>query len=94
MLGQLNGGQLRRVSFDAARRPDSLSDVTNVNEPSGDDRLPLRWLIVIGLVGLALGFPLGFWFESKSKWGAEQWGPVASWFAGSLTLAAVLLALW
>jgi hypothetical protein len=27
------------------------------------------------------------------EWGAEQWGPVASWFAGALILAAVVVAL-
>jgi hypothetical protein len=28
-----------------------------------------------------------------NKWGANQWGPVAAWFAGAATLAAVVVAL-
>ncbi len=28
------------------------------------------------------------------NWGANQWGPVAAWLAGALTLAAVVIALW
>jgi hypothetical protein len=66
--------------------------VTNVNGPSGDDSLPPLWLIVIGIVGaLALVFLLGA--GVGQEWGAEQWGPVAAWFAGAATLAAVVVAL-
>jgi len=79
-------------SCEAARRRDSLSDVTNVDEPSGDDRLPPPWLIVVGIVGaLALVFLLGA--GVGQEWGAEQWGPVAAWVAGAATLAAVVVAL-
>jgi hypothetical protein len=55
-----------RGGVDAAGHPGSLRDVTNVNGPSGDDRLPF----------------------------AEQWGPVAAWLSGAVTLAAVVVALW
>lgn len=66
--------------------------MTNVNEPSGDDGLPPPWLIVIGIVGaLALVFLLGA--GVGQGWGADQWGPVAGWFAGAATLAAVVVAL-
>jgi hypothetical protein len=66
--------------------------VTNVNEPSADNRLPPPWLIVIGLV---VGLPLGFFvvYRLMHTWGAPQWGPVATWFAGAATLAAVVVAL-
>jgi hypothetical protein len=66
--------------------------VANVNEPSGDNRLPPPWLIVVGIVGaLALVFLLGA--GVGQEWGAEQWGPVAAWLAGALTLVAVVVAL-
>jgi hypothetical protein len=75
------------------RCPDSLCDVTNLNEPSDDGRLPPPWLIVTGIVGaLALVLLLGIGFGQE--WGAQQWGPVAAWFAGAATLAAVVAALW
>ena len=63
-----------------------------MNESSSDDGLPPPWLIVIGIVGaLALVFLLGA--GVGQEWGAEQWGPVAAWFAGAATLAAVVVAL-
>jgi hypothetical protein len=66
--------------------------MTNVNRSSVDDGLPPPWLIVTGTIGaLALVFLLGL--GAGQEWGAEQWGPVASWFAGALTLAAVIVAL-
>jgi hypothetical protein len=85
-------GPARAWLGDAAWRLDSLSDVTNANLPSGDDRLPPPWLIIVGIVGaLALVFLLGA--GVGQEWGAEQWGPVAAWFAGAATLAAVVVAL-
>jgi hypothetical protein len=84
--------RLGRVFGDVASHPDSLSDVTNVNGPSSDDRRRLSWVIVIGIVGaLALVFFLGAGL--RQHWGGVQWGPVASWFSGALTLAAVVIAL-
>jgi hypothetical protein len=78
--------------LDAAGHPGSLRDVTNVNEPSGDDGLPPAWLIVAGIIGaLALVFLAGAGFGQE--WGAEQWGPVAAWLSGAATLAAVVVAL-
>jgi hypothetical protein len=66
--------------------------VTNVNRPSGDDRRRLCWAIVIPLLGgLALGFLVAHGL--MSKWGTEQWGPVASWLSSAVTLAAVVIAL-
>jgi hypothetical protein len=59
-----------------------------MNRPSSAQ----RWVIFTGLTGgLALGFLVGFGL--LSKWGANQWGPVAAWFAGATTLAAVVVAL-
>jgi hypothetical protein len=70
------------------RCPDSLSDVTNVNGPSGVQ----RWVIAICFAGgLALGFFVVFGFIHK--WGANQWGPLAAWLAGAATFAAVVVAL-
>jgi hypothetical protein len=66
--------------------------VTNVEGPSSGDRLPPTWLIVTGIVAaLALVFLLGA--GAGQEWGAEQWGPVAAWFAGAATVAAVVVAL-
>lgn len=66
--------------------------MTNVDEPSGDDWPLPPWLIVMGIVGgLALVFLLGA--GAGQEWGAEQWGPVASWVASAVTLAAVVIAL-
>ena len=82
----------RREPLDAARLPGSLRDVTNVNRPSSDDPLPSPWLIVTGIVAaLALVFLLGL--GAGREWGAEQWGPVAVWLSGAVTLAAVVVAL-
>jgi hypothetical protein len=72
--------------------PDSLCDVTNVNEPSGGGRPSSLWLIITGIVGaLALVFLAGAGFGQQ--WGAQQWGPVAAWLSSALTLAAVVVAL-
>jgi hypothetical protein len=50
------------------------------------------WSIVVGVVAaLALIFLLGVGYGQQ--WGAEQWGPVAAWLSGALTLAAVAIAL-
>jgi hypothetical protein len=74
------------------RALDSLLAVSKVNEPSGENGLPSPWLIVIGIVGaLALVFLLGA--GVGQEWGAEQWGPVASWVASAATFAAVVVAL-
>jgi hypothetical protein len=61
-----------------------------VNRPSDDRRL---WgaIVVPLLGGLTLGFLVVYGLVSK--WGAEQWGPVAAWVAGALTLFAVVVAL-
>lgn len=64
-----------------------------MNKPSSGDGLPPPWLIVIGILGvLALVLLLGA--GVGQEWGAAQWGPVASWLAGFLTLAAVVAALY
>jgi hypothetical protein len=66
--------------------------MTNVHKPPGGDGLPPWWPIVIGVVAtLALIFIAGVGFGQE--WGAEQWGPVAAWLWGALTLAAVVVAL-
>lgn len=67
--------------------------MANVNEPpSGDSSSPPTWLIVVGIVAaLALIFVAGAGFGQQ--WGAEQWGPVAVWLSGALTLGAVIVAL-
>lgn len=82
----------QRVSRDAASRPDSLADVSEVNERSSNDGLPPARLIVAGIVGaLALVFLLGA--GVGQEWGANQWGPVAAWLSGAVTLAALIVAL-
>jgi hypothetical protein len=74
-------------------RAGSLLAVTNVHKTSGqNDGLPPPWLIIIGIVcALALVFLLGA--GVGQEWGAEQWGPVASWVASGATFAAVVVAL-
>jgi hypothetical protein len=53
---------------------------------------PPTWLIVTGIVvALGLIFLLGLGYGQR--WGANQWGPVAAWLSGALTLAAVVAAL-
>lgn len=66
--------------------------MTNANEPPSDNGLPPPWLAVLGIVG-ALGLVFLFGVGVGQEWGAEQWGPVASWLSGALTLAAVIVAL-
>jgi hypothetical protein len=67
-----------RVSrLDGARHPGSLRDVTK-----------LRWVIAICFAG---GLALGFFvvYGLTSKWGANQWGPVAAWLSGAALFAVV-----
>lgn len=57
-----------------------------------DDDLVPPLLIVVGVViALTLIFVLGV--GAGQEWGASQWGPVATWVSGALTLAAVIVAL-
>jgi hypothetical protein len=51
-----------------------------------------RWVIV-GCFGGGLALGSFVAYGLMGRWGAEQWGPVASWLAGALTLAAVVAAL-
>ena len=63
-----------------------------MNERSSNDGLPPARLIVAGIVGaLALVFLLGA--GVGQEWGANQWGPVAAWLSGAVTLAALIVAL-
>ncbi len=63
-----------------------------MHRTSSDDPQPSPWLIVTGIVAaLALVFLLGV--GAGREWGAEQWGPVAAWLSGAVTLAAVVVAL-
>jgi hypothetical protein len=50
------------------------------------------WLTSTGVIAaLAIAFAVGYGFGHG--WGAPQWGPFAEWFAGVLTLFAVVVAL-
>lgn len=55
---------------------------------------PWYWPLFVTLA--AIGIPLGKYLADGwdlNSWGAEHWGPVASWFAGVATVAAVVVAL-
>ena len=83
----------QRVSRDAASRPDSLADVSEVNERSSNDGLPPARLIVAGIVGaLALVFLLGAGVGQRVGARTNR-GPVAAWLSGAVTLAALIVAL-
>jgi hypothetical protein len=57
-----------------------------------DHSEPPTWLIITGIiVALVMIFLLGV--GRGQQWGADQWGPVAAWLSGALTLAAVVVAL-
>lgn len=69
--------------------------MTNGNRPILSER---RQVVICFLVGLPLGFAslliaFGLTFGHVSKWNAEQWGPVAAWLSGAVTLTAVGVAL-
>ncbi|MCS4257997.1 hypothetical protein SAMN02799641_05878 [Rhodococcus erythropolis] len=63
-----------------------------------DWKLQIPWIDLripywcIWIAALFLGMLLGWSFSDG--WGATQWGPLASWFAGVATFAAVAIALW
>lgn len=67
--------------------------MSDANQPAGGgDTTPPTWLIAAGTIGAsALIFIAGA--GVGQQWGAEQWGPVAAWLSGGLTLAAVVVAL-
>ncbi|SCX32929.1 hypothetical protein [Mycolicibacterium fluoranthenivorans] len=56
------------------------------------DCVQRQWLSGATLVSiLVLVFWLAYGFAAR--WGADQWGPYAEWFAGAATVAAVVVAL-
>lgn len=63
----------------------TLADVNN------DRPLPPWSIVTVIIVALGMVFLLGVGYGQQ--WGASQWGPVAAWLSGALTLAAVVVAL-
>lgn len=51
-----------------------------------------HWLAIAAVIGALI---LIFWvgFGIGHRWGTSQWGPFADWFTGTITLAAVVVAL-
>ena len=60
-----------------------------MNLPGTEIRIPIKILVVLGVVTVATVV-----WSYLDGWGASQWSSIGSWVAGAATLAAVWVALW